>query len=223
MLKFIQYLHYFIQSIKNRGFGFTFRLLWEEWRGENESGIKTLKIENLQGMNLGHSSIEETHHYQGASYYILKNLFGHLDQKLKEKEFVDLGCGKGRALILAAQFGFKKIRGIEIAEELCKNALENWVLVKNKFPGVLLNVEQMNASKYQANNETGVIYLFNPFPEKVMMDVIQNIKKHCQSNTETRIVYVNPLYLNSWLENGFEIEHEMRSKRYCEGVILKTK
>lgn len=38
---------------------------------------------------------------------------------------VDLGCGKGRVVLIASQFGFKEVRGIEFAHELCEIARKN--------------------------------------------------------------------------------------------------
>ena len=32
--------------------------------------------------------------------------------------FVDFGCGKGRALLIASEYNFKSVRGVEFAHEL---------------------------------------------------------------------------------------------------------
>src|SRR5207247_10140613 len=37
----------------------------------------------------------------------------------------DLGCGLGRACSLAAEYGFEKVTGVELAPELCAVAREN--------------------------------------------------------------------------------------------------
>lgn len=37
--------------------------------------------------------------------------------------FIDVGCGKGRAMILAANCGFTKVKGIEFSKEILKSFL----------------------------------------------------------------------------------------------------
>jgi hypothetical protein len=39
--------------------------------------------------------------------------------------FVDFGCGKGRALMLAAEHGFRRVVGVEFAHDLCAVAARN--------------------------------------------------------------------------------------------------
>ena len=48
-----------------------------------------------------------------------------LDLPLSEFTFVDLGCGKGRALILAAQFPFKTIIGVDFVLSFVEAARKN--------------------------------------------------------------------------------------------------
>jgi SAM-dependent methyltransferase len=42
-----------------------------------------------------------------------------------EFSFVDIGCGKGRALILASQYHFRNLLGVEYSAHLCQAAEEN--------------------------------------------------------------------------------------------------
>jgi len=54
--------------------------------------------------------------------FILKNLnIVHEDY-----DFVDIGCGKGRSIMLASDFPFRSITGIEISKTLC-------AIAKKKF------------------------------------------------------------------------------------------
>ena len=58
--------------------------------------------------------------YQASNYYILEKGFNYLES-INENNFItDFGCGKGRALVVAAYFEFKKVlRGIDFAKALC--------------------------------------------------------------------------------------------------------
>lgn len=39
--------------------------------------------------------------------------------------FIDIGCGEGRVLLMAAEHGFRKIIGIDLAADLCLTARGN--------------------------------------------------------------------------------------------------
>ena len=42
-----------------------------------------------------------------------------------ESNFVDIGAGKGRVVLIAAQYGFRKVVGVEFSAALCAIAREN--------------------------------------------------------------------------------------------------
>ncbi len=42
-----------------------------------------------------------------------------------QARFVDVGCGKGRAVLLAIEHGFERVVGIELSSELCAIARRN--------------------------------------------------------------------------------------------------
>ena len=71
--------------------------------------------------------------------------------------FVDLGCGKGRGLLLAKELGFGKIVGVEFSPSLAKIARRNVTRYKQ------ISVVQGDASKYIFPPEPIVIYMYNPF------------------------------------------------------------
>src|SRR5579872_1324030 len=56
--------------------------------------------------------------YQAVEPNSFMNAVGSLDIDVAEFRFVDIGCGKGRALILARDLGFKSIIGVEISQSL---------------------------------------------------------------------------------------------------------
>jgi hypothetical protein len=220
-MRLSQYIYYFFQSIKNRGFGFTLRLMWNEGKYERKLGIKTLSIKNLEGLTLVGEHAEDAHHYQGASYYILYELFSQL--KTQHKGFVDMGCGKGRAMIVAADAGFKSVHGIDLAKELCEEAEENILKVRHRYPQTVFSVHHANAVSWEIPKGINTIYFFNPFPENVMTKVISNIKKSLREYPRVlEVIYVNPKFLDLFTSSGFTITYELKSKRYVEGVIMSA-
>ncbi len=222
-MRFFQYTYYFFSSIKNRGLIFTFKLLYNEYKYEKQFKIKTHSITNLHDLDLA-GSIDGANHYQGASYYILSLLFAEINKITSAKSFIDYGCGKARAMIFAANYGFNKIEGIELAKELCVAGQSNIDLVKSGFPKVNFAIHHADATTYTSIDEIQVFYFFNPFQETVMNKVIENIKQsYSRAKRDIFVIYINPKHIDCYKAADWDTKHILKSKNYIEGVILKLK
>jgi tRNA1(Val) A37 N6-methylase TrmN6 len=147
-MKLFQYIYYFFRSVFYRGFVNTIKLLSYENKYEKLLKINTLTIENLEHLTLASNNSKENHHYQGASYFILFKIFISLSNDFKNKIFIDYGCGKGRALFVAEQCGFKRLIGVDIAKELIVEAEKN-----------LINYQKQNSNSGQCSG-CGQIMVF---------------------------------------------------------------
>ncbi len=125
-------------------------------------------------LNIDTSGIDESkedfHHnrYEATPYEVLDCLIesGYI---LKENKIIDYGCGKGRvALYLNHQIGCDAI-GVDYNDQLICIANEN----KKRLNS---NVEfyYVNAEKYEITDEDS-FYFFNPFSEKILRKVINQI------------------------------------------------
>ena len=56
---------------------------------------------------------------------------------LSEFTFIDIGSGKGRALLMASQYPFQRILGIELLPELHRVAKEEYQQIQKRFSAVL--------------------------------------------------------------------------------------
>ena len=94
-----------------------------------------------------------------------------LDKNIFDFNFVDLGSGKGKVIILAHKMGFKKIFGIEISpklNEICKNNLRKLGLNNIKI------IEQ-DATIMKVLPENSVFYFYNSFEKPILNKVLDNI------------------------------------------------
>jgi SAM-dependent methyltransferase len=109
--------------------------------------------------------------------------------------FVDLGSGKGRTLLMAADYPFRRIAGVELLPSLHRVAQEN---VRNYrsasqkcFP---LETVCGDATEFSFPAEPLVLYLFNPFPESGLRRVIRNLERSLREHPRTvYVLYHNPL------------------------------
>ena len=107
-MKLIYYLKYFFFIGINWNFPLAFFTICHEIKGErkynlNTTGLDRLRTLSIKGDNLAHASI-----YQASNYYILEKGFNYLRSINENNNITDFGCGKGRALVVAAYFGFQK-------------------------------------------------------------------------------------------------------------------
>ena len=91
----------------------------------------------------------------------------------REFTFVDLGCGKGRALLVAAQLGFRQVIGVEFADELPEIARENARIMG--FGEI--TVIQGDAGEFLFPAGDLVVFLHNPFWIPVMRRVVENLRR----------------------------------------------
>jgi SAM-dependent methyltransferase len=110
--------------------------------------------------------------------------------------FVDLGCGKGRALILAAQSGFKQVTGVDYSPQLCSIAERNLAAFRSRTRRAFRSrVVAMDAADYAFTKEDTVVYLFNPFDAVVLAAVVARLRRSLERYPRTVwIVYHNPVW-----------------------------
>jgi SAM-dependent methyltransferase len=107
--------------------------------------------------------------------------------------FVDLGCGKGRALIVASEFAFRALLGVELSPALVKTARKNAQIIEKRFPGrTPIVVEERNAKTFQFPPGNIVLYIYNPFGEDVLSKVIDSLERAIAA--ERRDVFVIYMY-----------------------------
>ncbi|MGA9641361.1 MAG: class I SAM-dependent methyltransferase [Terriglobales bacterium] len=112
-----------------------------------------------------------------------------------EFTFVDIGSGKGRALLLAAEYPFRKIIGVELLAELHRAAEENVTAWKARS-GYAHAIEPlcMDARDYLFPDSPLVVYLFNPLPDFALRQVMRNLEASWQrAPRPIWLVYHNPL------------------------------
>jgi len=111
--------------------------------------------------------------------------------------FIDLGSGKGRTLLMASDYPFRRIVGVELLPALHRIAQEN--LSKYRHEGqkcFALEPVCADARDFAFPAEPSVLYLFNPLPETGLRQMVMNLEESLR--LYPRAVYV--LYHNPLLE-----------------------
>lgn len=122
-----------------------------------------------------------------------------------EMTFVDFGCGKGRALMLAASWGFPRVVGVEAVPEFCDQAERNVgrYLRRHKLSPEL-QLFCSDAGAYEVQPLDATFFLFNPFPGDVLLSVLANIRRSVEDHPrEIRVIYAYPLHRDEFDRDDF--------------------
>lgn len=125
--------------------------------------------------------------YQLVDPAVFRATLAHIIEDFSQFTFVDLGCGKGRALLLAEEYGFCKIIGVEFSRRLARIAAAN----AEKVQSDRISVVRANARRFQFPPDPLIVFLYNPFSGEIFRSVMELLAKHPSA---LYIVYVNPLH-----------------------------
>lgn len=161
-------------------------------------GLKYLDFSKETVEDLGLESSTANGHQ--TSGFELDLVLGNLTLTSKDA-IIDLGSGKGGALLVMAHYPFGKILGVELSSELATIAKRNIARLGRKRR---IEVVCEDASKYEFLDDFNYVYLFNPFPDPVMIRVLENLKLSLQKRPrDLTIIYANPKCEDAFREGGF--------------------
>jgi SAM-dependent methyltransferase len=118
--------------------------------------------------------------------------------------FIDLGSGKGRTLLMASDYPFRRIVGVELLPSLHEIARQNLSQYKSDTQKCFaLQSICADATAFPFPDEPLVIYLFNPFPETGMRRVFANLEQSLREHPRAvYVLYHNPLLEHVLTESG---------------------
>lgn len=174
----LQFRH-FIHSLKRRGIVETARsalaFLWD-MSFDLYYGTETMRWVSTENVQTDSNNKVHGVRYGASKAQPFLTLLRKLQLK-KSYSFVDIGCGKGRALLVAAQYGFANITGVEYSGPLCQIARTNIHKFYQRTECMSkFEVIACDAADYEFRDEDQVFYLYNPFDAVLLAAVIENIR-----------------------------------------------
>ncbi len=161
-----------------------------EW--DRTFGVETAQLVPLSRLSIPSRNWIYGTHYEPISSIRFQNVLGELKIDYRNFLFIDLGSGKGKAILLAAAYPFKEVIGIEFSAELHRIAegnIQKYLGVKNCAVRSIC----ADVAVYELPPEPAVIYLFNPFEAKMLRKVVENLRRSLQASPrETYVLYYSP-------------------------------
>ncbi|TLU74018.1 class I SAM-dependent methyltransferase [Lichenicoccus roseus] len=108
--------------------------------------------------------------------------------------FIDLGCGKGRAMIVASEYSFHAILGVELSGGLVAVAARNAALVARAHPErTRLQPMQGDAAGVALPDGPLVIFNYHAFPRALVGRIAERLAAAASPGREIFYVYENPV------------------------------
>lgn len=110
--------------------------------------------------------------------------------------FVDLGCGKGRALVVASEFSFSRVIGIELSPDLADIARRNAAVIAARDPRRgPIEVQVGDATAMQAPAERVVYFMYNPFGSSLTEKLVEAFERQLANRLQHAfVIYYNPVH-----------------------------
>ncbi|MFN8265167.1 MAG: class I SAM-dependent methyltransferase [Chitinophagaceae bacterium] len=195
---------------------------WHELRGEWKYKIKTTGNQKLEGLSITGSNRLSATEYMPVNYSLLEDLLFHVPTEVKQGVLLDIGCGKGRAMCVAAANGFHKVAGIDIAKELIEEAEINLQSIHNQYKLTESSLHWIDVVEYEIPKDISCVFLFNPFEQNIVETLIRKLlNRGSKTSTPLYVLYASPQHAESFLRNGFTEIYQVKKAGFIEAKIFQ--
>ena len=110
--------------------------------------------------------------------------------------FVDLGCGKGRTLLMASLQPFTRAVGVEFSGELCEIARRNVTAFRARHPAACeIEIVEADVLDRPIGPDEDVFFLFHPFGPAVLEGVLEKLVASARARPRPIwLIYNHPIY-----------------------------
>jgi SAM-dependent methyltransferase len=178
-------------------------------------GVETRAIVQHDGTERAKPGVDN--YYQRTPPGRFRSVVADLAIDPAEFTFVDVGCGKGAVLLLAAKAGFKRITGLELSPSLAAAARRNIASSRGiPLDGVELEVVCIDAAEWDLPDAPLVLFLFNPLPREPLRRFLERVRASVENSPRpVVVVYVYPLVRSA-------VFPELRSEFAAAGFLEPT-
>jgi SAM-dependent methyltransferase len=136
--------------------------------------------------------------YQPTDPYFFREMMEAVQQAgidFSDLTFIDIGSGKGRVLLMASDYAFRRIVGVELIPALHRIAVENLGKYHSETQRCFaLESVCSDAAEFEFPAEPLLLYLFHSLPEALLRQVISRLGQSLREYPRPIFVmYHNPV------------------------------
>jgi SAM-dependent methyltransferase len=162
---------------------------FHEWRFDFQRDVNTRDRDMSHGH--GYSALPPSAMpYDATTPILFREIMKAAGQLRMPSTFFDMGCGKGRVLIMAAEHGYTRVVGVEfnpVLVAIAKMNIERFY--RKKRQRACIEVLHGDAGVYEFPDCDAVIFFYNPFDESVMAKTLQNIRNSMKNHKVRYLIY----------------------------------
>jgi len=189
-------------------------------------GVKTSGL--IAGRNLKSGSKADRHNtaYFGVAPSVFREMIARWRRTkpagtIDEFTFIDVGAGMGRALLLASEFPFRSVIGVELNPTLARIARRN--VAHWKSEGLAFSPVRVvcgDAVEFKIPSGPCVVFMFNPFGAPVMRRLLAAWGKRFAEPDEQRDDPIDILYVNN--EQELVLRRHQDMVRLFSGKVMRS-
>jgi SAM-dependent methyltransferase len=219
---------YVAKVVSQRGVGFLFRYFFESILFDIKHGTQTSsRVTKDEQTILSTDTDKENGLLYVASFTsvtrdtvsLAKRILG--DDRFRKSQFVDLGCGKGKALLVhAVYFGKdqdKPALGIEYDPDLVVIAKDNVKKIGLQEDRVKVVADSAVNLKQYVSSKDLVVYLYNSFQGETLKNVLEEL-----STVPHVLIYVDPVERFFLDEYGYSVLHVHSGKYHADTWLVAS-
>jgi SAM-dependent methyltransferase len=144
---------------------------WDRLHGVDTAGIVPLQSLAIESENRRHGV-----RYEATSPAVFRRIVDALSIRHEDFTLVDVGAGKGRVLLLAAEYPFRRVVGVEFSRELVEVATRNLAGFRGGTPACTdVRIVCADATDFPLPPGDLVLFFFNPFAKPVMRVFLERV------------------------------------------------
>jgi SAM-dependent methyltransferase len=167
-------------------------------------GVETGGLIPAGELTTGHSSDAHVTAYYGVAPSILRGLIalwleGSPAYPIESYAFVDIGAGKGRAILVASEMPFRQVIGVELnpaMADIAQANVDHWIASHAADPTAAscapVRLVEQDALAFEFPKTPCLAFLFHPFEAPLMKRMLRRMEAEFSGRPgELDVLYVN--------------------------------
>jgi len=168
---------------------------WSEAGFDRKYGTDTGGVmDDMEQLGVRTAHAKHAFGYEAIQVNVFNRIMADLQLYPPSYTFIDFGSGKGRAVMLAAEWHFASVLGVEHSSVLHQTAMENCERLRSKNPAVSpISLHCRDAVELEIPAGNLVCFFYNPFDGTLMRRVLDNLAAaYDRLPRKLVVVYRNP-------------------------------
>lgn len=178
-------------------------------------GVQTAGVVETDSLGLPVAAASHSVEYRPSSEVSTAVALAALPIDRTGFHFVDVGCGRGRVLLIGDMLGFRRVTGVELSPHLAADARRNLAAVAAQQSSrglgeASIALLEQDATTIALPEESLVIYMYNPFDAEILQRFLVHVERSLEAAPrECWIVYANAIHRDvidsatAWAEHKY--------------------